>query len=67
MGHAHLARRWKHVAAYYRYPTTSTLSEGVNNVIKTVKRRPFGYRNMEKFKLKIMQVRGHLNPNVLET
>ena len=64
--YAHLARRWEHVAAYYRSPTTSALSEGVNNVIKTVKRRAFGYRNMAYFKLKIMQVCGHLKSKVLE-
>ena len=64
--YAHLARRWEHVAAYYRSPTTSALSEGVNNVIKTIKRRAFGYRNMEYFKLKIMQVCGHLKSKVLE-
>ncbi|MBI2604687.1 MAG: transposase [Deltaproteobacteria bacterium] len=34
---------------------------GVNNVIKALKRRSFGFRNMEYFKLKIMQVCGYLN------
>ncbi len=58
-----LAHRWQHVAAYYLAPTTSALSEGVNNVIKMVKRRAFGYRNMEYFKLKIMQVSGLLRSN----
>ena len=40
---------------------TSALSEGHNNVIKMLKRRAFGYRNMEYFRLKIMQVCGYLN------
>ena len=62
----HLAGRWQHVAAYYLAPTTSALSEGINNVIKTVKRRAFGYRNMEYFKLKIMQVCGYLRSRILE-
>ena len=62
----HLASRWQHVAASYLAPTTSALSEGINNVIKMVKRRAFGYRNMEYFKLKIMQVCGYLWSKILE-
>ena len=33
----------------------------INNVIKTIKKRAQGYRNMSYFKLKIMQVCGYLN------
>ena len=62
----HLASRWQHVAAYYLAPTTSALSEGIKNVIKMVKRRAFSYRNMEYFKLKIMQVCGYLRSKMLE-
>ena len=51
------------VAGYYDSPVTSALSEGVNNVIKTIKRRAYGYRNMDYFKMKIMQVCGLLNTN----
>lgn len=64
--YAHLAARWEHVAAYYSAPTTSALSEGVNNVIKSIKRRGFGYRNMEYFKLKILQVCGLLQSSLIE-
>jgi transposase len=64
--YANLSRKWGHVAAYYRSSTTSALSEGVNNVIKSIKRRAFGYRNMGYFKLKIMQVCGHLKSKVQE-
>ena len=39
----------------------AALSEGINSVIKMLKRRAFGYRNMEYFRLKIMQVCGYLN------
>jgi len=31
------------------------LSEGINNVIKTIKKRAYGYRNKEYFTLKIYQ------------
>jgi transposase len=58
--YSHLERRWECIAAYFESPTTSALSEGVNNVIKTIKRRAYGYKNMEYFKLKIMQICGHL-------
>jgi transposase len=46
---------------YFRYRVTSALSEGQNNVIKMLKRRAFGYRNMFYFRLKIMQCCGYLN------
>jgi transposase len=37
---------------------TTGVSEGINNTIKAPKRRPFCFRNMEYFTLKIMQVTG---------
>jgi len=54
------------IAGYYGSPVTNALSEGVNNVIKTIKRRAYGYRNMDYFKLKIMQVCSLLNSNYLK-
>jgi transposase len=52
---------WETIKNYFVYRVTSALSEGQNNVIKSLKRRAFGYRNMAYFKLKIMQVCGYLN------
>lgn len=46
---------------YFDYRVTTSVSEGINNVIKMIKRRAFGYRNMQYFKLKILQVCGYLN------
>jgi hypothetical protein len=37
------------------------LAAGTNNVIKAMKRKAFGYRNIEYFRLKILQVCGFLN------
>ncbi len=54
-------RGWDTFKNYFKYPVTSSLSEGINNVIKTVKKRAYGYRNMQYFKLKILQVCGFLN------
>ena len=52
---------WDTVKNYFKMRVTSALSEGQNNVIKALKRRCFGFRNMTYFKLKILQVCGYLN------
>lgn len=52
---------WETIKNYFTYRVTSALSEGQNNVIKAIKRRCFGFRNMTYFKLKILQVCGYLN------
>ncbi len=52
---------WDTFKNYFKYPISSSLSEGINNVIKTVKKRAYGFRNMTYFKLKILQVCGFLN------
>jgi transposase len=52
---------WLTLRNYFKDRITSALSEGMNNVVKSIKRRSFGFRNMEYFKLKIMQVCGMLN------
>jgi transposase len=54
-------QQWNQLANYFKHRVTSAVSEGINNVIKSLKRRAFGYRNMTYFKLKIMQVCGYLN------
>jgi transposase len=59
--HKNLEGGWSTLKNYFRYRVSSSLSEGHNNVIKMLKRRAFGYRNMEYFRLKIMQVCGYLN------
>lgn len=59
--HKNLEGGWETLKNYFTYRVSSSLSEGHNNVIKMLKRRAFGYRNMEYFRLKIMQVCGYLN------
>ena len=56
-----LEKGWDTLKNYFIYRVTSSLSEGINNVIKALKRRAFGYKNMWYFRLKIMQVCGYLN------
>lgn len=59
--YVNLEQGWETLKNYFRYRVTSSLSEGHNNVIKAIKRRAYGYRNMDYFRLKIMQVCGYLN------
>ena len=59
--HNELERGWDTLKNYFKYKVTSALSEGMNNVIKTIKRSGYGYRNMHYFKLKILQKCGYLN------
>lgn len=65
--HNRLEDGWETLKTYFKHRVTSALSEGTNNVIKMLKRRAFGYRNMSYFKLKIMQVCGYLNSRFIPT
>jgi transposase len=62
-----MSKKWDRIAAYFEFRVTTSLSEGINNVIKAVKRRAYGYRNMNYFRLKIMQVMGYLNSRFIPT
>jgi transposase len=57
---------WSTFKNYFKHRVTSSLSEGVNNVIKTLKKRAYGYKNMAYFKLKILQVCGFLNSRYID-
>jgi transposase len=65
--HRQLEGGWDTLKNYFTHRVTSALSEGHNNVIKALKRRAYGYRNMEYFRLKIMQVCGYLNSRYVTT
>lgn len=54
-------RDWHLIVNYFHEKVTSSISEGFNNVIKTLKRKAYGFSNMEYFKLKIMQKVGYLS------
>lgn len=64
--HNNLEKGWDILKNYFKYRVTSALSEGMNNVIKTLKRSGYGYRNMHYFKLKILQKCGYLNSRHME-
>ena len=57
---------WDIFKNYFKFRVTSSLSEGVNNVIKTLKKKAYGYKNMAYFKLKILQVCGFLNSRYID-
>jgi transposase len=61
-----LMKGWKTLRNWFKYRVTTSLSEGQNNVIKTLKKKAYGYKNMAYFKLKILQVCGFLNSNYID-
>jgi transposase len=42
------------ITNYFWRRTTSSMVEGINNKIKLIKRRAFGFRNFEHFRLRVM-------------
>ena len=57
----HLRRNWEALTGFLTSKASTAVSEGVNNVIKSIKRSAFGFRNKDYFLLKIMQKCGYLN------
>lgn len=58
---------WDTFKNYFKHRVSSALSERQNNVIKSIKKRAYGYRNMTYFKLKILQVCGFLNSRYISS
>lgn len=45
---------WYGIVNYFKYKLTNAASEGFNNKINIIKRRAYGYRDLEYFRLKIL-------------
>lgn len=60
-----LDSNWQTVEIYFLCRVTTAMSEGIKNVIKSIKRRAFGFRNMTYFMLKILQRCGFLNSHYM--
>lgn len=45
---------WEGLLAYFDHPITTEPLEGVNNSIKVLKRKAYGYRDVGFFKLRIL-------------
>jgi transposase len=50
-----LLRWYRGIVSYFHHRVTNSLAEGLNNVIGTVIKKAYGYRDLEYLKLKIMQ------------
>ncbi|MDH5715845.1 MAG: transposase [Candidatus Aminicenantes bacterium] len=48
-----MKRHTRSILNYFRYPLSTAKVEGLNNKIKVIKRKAYGYRDVEYFKLKI--------------
>jgi transposase len=57
----------KAIEAYIASGLTSSVSEGLNNKIKTLKRMGYGYTNQQSFRRKILQRCGYLNSTYINT
>ncbi len=42
------------ITNYFLQRTTSSIVEGINNKVKLIKRRAFGFRNFEHFRLRVI-------------
>jgi transposase len=51
-----LRNHWQEIVNYYDCEMTSGPLEGLNNKIKTLKRKAYGFRDKEYFKLKILAI-----------
>lgn len=64
-----LRRHFKGVLAFFRYGhrITNGMAEGFNNVIKTIKKVAYGFRDLTYFRLKILRHCGKLPSHALPT
>lgn len=49
------------ILAWYKEPVTNAMLEGINNKIKVMKRRAYGYRDDEYFKLLLLGLHNKTN------
>lgn len=57
-------RKRHYILNYFIHRITASISEGINNKIKRLKRMAYGYKDVKYFLLKIHQHCGILNPRV---
>jgi len=55
-----LIKRMDDILNWFDFNTSNAKSEGVNNVIRTVLKRAYGYKNFDYFRMKILQKSGYL-------
>jgi transposase len=57
-----LKHYWYGIVNYFRFRVTNAQSEGFNNKINIIKRRAYGFRDLEYFQLKILYSCGWKSP-----
>jgi len=55
-----ILKRLKNVLNWFKNPISNSKAEGINNVIKTLLKRAYGYKNFEYFRMKVLQKCGTL-------
>jgi transposase len=58
--HSNLEKGWDTLKNYFIHRVTTGISEGINRAIKGLKWQAYGYKDMQYFKLKILQKVGYL-------
>lgn len=53
-------KRMDQILNWFDTPISNAKSEGVNNVIKTILKRSYGYKNFDYFRMKVLQKCGYL-------
>ena len=51
------------ILAWYDYKTSNAIVEGINNKIKVMKRRAYGYRDQRYFNLRLLGLHDRINTN----
>ena len=62
-----LLERIDKILDWFDYRITNAKAEGVNNVIKTLLKRGYGYKNFNYFRLKVLQKCGYLMQGLTHT
>lgn len=56
-----MSKKWELLKNYLTYRVTTAVSEGINHVIKSMKRMHFDFRTIRYFQLKFLQRCGLVN------
>lgn len=55
-----ILKRMRNILNWFKNPISNGKAEGINNVIKTLLKRAYGYKNFDYFRLKVLQKCGYL-------
>ena len=64
----HTLAKWRHqITAWHRSHVTNAATEGVNNLLKRVKRAAFGFTNFAHYRIRVLLYTGGINWDLLPT